>query len=123
MKGTHHPALFTELITTQEPHWISEEPEELKKGNLLNCDFRFQHQNPYVSCTVYKSLSNKLIIRLEKPLRAITEGQVRNYTYFVINAGDNNYVSVCCFVPRWRVLGQRKSNSTWTDILQFRRRN
>lgn len=74
--GTNHPALYSDLIKTDVPHWISEEPKELNEQfRILNCDFRFQHRDSVIPCTVHKTLTNELIIRLSQPLRAITEGQ------------------------------------------------
>nr|XP_033330143.1 mitochondrial tRNA-specific 2-thiouridylase 1 isoform X1 [Megalopta genalis]XP_033330144.1 mitochondrial tRNA-specific 2-thiouridylase 1 isoform X1 [Megalopta genalis]XP_033330145.1 mitochondrial tRNA-specific 2-thiouridylase 1 isoform X1 [Megalopta genalis]XP_033330147.1 mitochondrial tRNA-specific 2-thiouridylase 1 isoform X1 [Megalopta genalis] len=76
VQGTNHSALYSDLIRTEVPHWISEEPEELNGDfNILNCDFRFQHKHPMVPCRVHKISTNELIIKLSQPLRAITEGQ------------------------------------------------
>ncbi|XP_043268365.1 mitochondrial tRNA-specific 2-thiouridylase 1 isoform X2 [Venturia canescens] len=76
VKGTDHPALFTQLIIAANPHWINEEPQQLKDSKgIFHCDFRFQHQHPLSPCSVYKSLNNRLIIRLEVPQRAVTSGQ------------------------------------------------
>lgn len=43
----------------------------------MKCEFRFQHTKPKVECLVYKANSsgNKLLIKLEEPLRSITPGQ------------------------------------------------
>lgn len=76
VQGTNHPALYSDSVTTDTPHWISEKPRELRSDyRTLNCDFRFQHRNVLIPCTVHQSLSNHLIIQLSQPLRAITEGQ------------------------------------------------
>ncbi|XP_034178382.1 mitochondrial tRNA-specific 2-thiouridylase 1 [Osmia lignaria lignaria] len=74
--GTNHPALYSDMVKTETPHWISAEPAELNGySRTLICDFRFQHRDPVIPCTVYKTLNNQLIILLSQPLRAITEGQ------------------------------------------------
>lgn len=71
-----HPALYSNFLITQDFHWISEEPQELRWNNgILNCNFRFQHRNPLTPCNVYKISNNQVFIRLSTPLRAITKGQ------------------------------------------------
>ncbi|KAI4502493.1 hypothetical protein M0802_002405 [Mischocyttarus mexicanus] len=84
VKGTHHPALFTDLLVTQNPHWITSEPSELTDSErIFTCDFRFQHRKKLIACNVFKTLNNHLIIQLSKPLRAITAGQ-----YAVLYSGQ-----------------------------------
>lgn len=74
--GTNHPALYTDLLVAQNPHWITSEPVELIDGkHILNCDFRFQHRNPLIPSKIIKARNNQLNIQLSKPLRAITKGQ------------------------------------------------
>ncbi|KAK1121027.1 hypothetical protein K0M31_010809 [Melipona bicolor] len=75
VKGTHNPALYSNFIITKNPNWISSEPEFNSFSRILNCNFRFQHRDPLVPCTVHKNLTNQLIIHLSRPLRALTEGQ------------------------------------------------
>lgn len=58
-------------------NWFRGEPKELSNSmNVMNCMFRFQHRNPLVPCKIHKTMSQKLIIQLSKPLRALTSGQV-----------------------------------------------
>lgn len=73
--GTNHPFLWTDIFYTKEPFWISKSP--LKSRNLLNCQFRFQHTKPLTNCIIYKanSTGDKLLVKLDKPLRSITPGQ------------------------------------------------
>lgn len=73
---TTHPALYTDFLITREIHWINEEPRELRNNGVLNCNFRFQHRNPLITCRVHKMSSDRLFIHLHVPLRAITKGQV-----------------------------------------------
>ncbi|KAG7188439.1 hypothetical protein KM043_008081 [Ampulex compressa] len=75
VKGTNHSALYTDFFITKSPHWINAEPQELKKGYIFSCDFRFQHIDPVVPCKVYKTLNNELLVQISQPLRAITKGQ------------------------------------------------
>ncbi|KAJ2951497.1 hypothetical protein O0L34_g13649 [Tuta absoluta] len=74
VSGTKHPALWNNLLFTDYPHWIHKEPDELTANNLLECQFRFQHTKPLVSCRIVKN-SEGLTIMLNKNLRALTEGQ------------------------------------------------
>ncbi|XP_019700655.1 mitochondrial tRNA-specific 2-thiouridylase 1 [Harpegnathos saltator] len=85
VEGTNHPALYTNFLITQDIHWISEEPSELRQSNgVFHCKFRFQHRKPLISCCVYKtSGEHRLFIRLSIPLRAITKGQ-----YAVLYSGE-----------------------------------
>ncbi|KAB0804218.1 hypothetical protein PPYR_01188 [Photinus pyralis] len=73
-RGTHHPSLFTDLLYTAHPHWIHSRPPELENGDLLECDFKFQHVEEFIGCQVYES-NKGLIVLLEKTRRAITPGQ------------------------------------------------
>ncbi|KZC14077.1 Mitochondrial tRNA-specific 2-thiouridylase 1, partial [Dufourea novaeangliae] len=76
VRGTNHAALYSDIFTTETPHWISEEPKELNSYfNMLSCHFRFQHTDPSVPCIAHKALNNQLIIKISQPLRAITKGQ------------------------------------------------
>ncbi|XP_055912437.1 mitochondrial tRNA-specific 2-thiouridylase 1 [Eupeodes corollae] len=71
--GTDHPALYSNLVYTQNPSWISSDP--LKDRNQFRCQFRFQHTKPLVDCTVEKLNDGGLQVSLDKPLRALTPGQ------------------------------------------------
>ncbi|XP_012142998.1 mitochondrial tRNA-specific 2-thiouridylase 1 isoform X2 [Megachile rotundata] len=74
--GTNHPALYSDFIRTEAPHWISGKPPELMSpARIMHCDFRFQHREPVIPCTVHMTLHDQLIIQLSQPLRAITNGQ------------------------------------------------
>ncbi|XP_046428324.1 mitochondrial tRNA-specific 2-thiouridylase 1 isoform X1 [Neodiprion fabricii] len=76
VQGTNHPALYTELALTSRVHWIDPGMEDLvKRQGILNCNFRFQHTHPLVPCKILQTLDNRLIIRINKPLRAVTPGQ------------------------------------------------
>lgn len=70
--GTDHLALYTDIMYTTSPYWIDKNP--LKKG-LFRCLFRFQHTNELVDCLVVQTGSGGLLIKLDKPLRALTPGQ------------------------------------------------
>lgn len=73
--GTDHPLMFTDIFYTKDPIWIRKSPLDLK--NIFACEFRFQHTKPLTNCIIYKAnaAGNKLLIKLDEPLRSITPGQ------------------------------------------------
>ncbi|XP_054263536.1 mitochondrial tRNA-specific 2-thiouridylase 1 [Macrosteles quadrilineatus] len=73
--GANHPVLWSQHITTSRAHWIHSEPEILREGGVLDCDFRFQHTDPLLPCKVMLKDNDSLLIKLDKPLFAITSGQ------------------------------------------------
>lgn len=76
VKRTDHPALYSDFVITEPPHWISSEPKELTSfSRMLNCHFRFQHKDSLVPCTVHKNFKDQLLIQISQPMRAITNGQ------------------------------------------------
>ncbi|XP_034952222.1 mitochondrial tRNA-specific 2-thiouridylase 1 isoform X2 [Chelonus insularis] len=76
VQGTNHPCLYSLMAITSEPHWICEEPSDLKNSNaVFHCDFKFQHAEHLVQCKVFQTPSRKLIISVDKPKRAISSGQ------------------------------------------------
>lgn len=62
-------------MITNEPHWICEEPNELKDGKTFRCLFRFQHKEQPEQCEVIKLSNKSLKINLFEPKRALTPGQ------------------------------------------------
>lgn len=72
--GTHHPALHSKQFLTSRPHWIANIPHEIINGDVLNCQFTFQHTHALVSCRVVQT-QNGLVVRLAADTRALTEGQ------------------------------------------------
>lgn len=74
--GTDNPRLFNDIFYAHEPFWIRRK-SLLEPTNMLSCTFRFQHTKPLTNCTIYKANQNadKLLIKLEKPLRSLTPGQ------------------------------------------------
>ncbi|KAK5647787.1 hypothetical protein RI129_002679 [Pyrocoelia pectoralis] len=73
-QGTHHSSLYTDLLYTSKPHWIHSRPTELQNGNILECEFKFQHIEEFIRCQLYES-NEALVVLLEKTRRAITPGQ------------------------------------------------
>ncbi|XP_076180946.1 mitochondrial tRNA-specific 2-thiouridylase 1 isoform X2 [Ptiloglossa arizonensis] len=76
VSGTNHPALYSNLVVTDTPFWISEKPEQLSSyTRLLTCDFCFQHIDSPIPCLIHQTLNNQLVIQISQPLRALTPGQ------------------------------------------------
>lgn len=73
-QGTKNPALYSTLFITSEPHWIHSQPEELQREEILHCDFKFQHTEEWVKSQVCLA-NGGLVVKLEKPKRALTPGQ------------------------------------------------
>lgn len=72
VSGTDHKCLFADTIITSKAVWIN---KPKFRGNIFHCKFRFQHTKPLTNCLIYQMPNGKLLVRLEKPLRAITPGQ------------------------------------------------
>lgn len=79
--GHDHLALMHDLVHVQNINWLSEEPFAKEQLEQFDCFFRFQHTKPLVKCTIVPSkrhktgVVNQYVVRLEKPLRALTPGQ------------------------------------------------
>lgn len=72
--GTDHPSLYSNAVIGDNASWIARNP--LASNGKLRCHFRFQHTKPLVSCTLESvPASNKILVRLDHCLRAITPGQ------------------------------------------------
>ncbi|XP_021927232.1 mitochondrial tRNA-specific 2-thiouridylase 1 isoform X2 [Zootermopsis nevadensis] len=73
--GTNHPSLFIQFFFAAESHWIHSVPEPLMLEGIFECEFRFQHTKPLVKCTLVAMADNQVLVKLVRPLRAITLGQ------------------------------------------------
>ncbi|XP_075064951.1 mitochondrial tRNA-specific 2-thiouridylase 1 isoform X2 [Mixophyes fleayi] len=74
--GRDHPALFTDLLQTDQIHWLSEKPPvELVQNKMMECHFRFQHQMALENCVVTLNQDGTVWVKLVKPIRALTPGQ------------------------------------------------
>ncbi|XP_053659457.1 mitochondrial tRNA-specific 2-thiouridylase 1 [Anopheles marshallii] len=78
--GHDHPLLYTDMVYAEQPVWINT-PAGLDQGEVVRCEFRFQHTKPLIGCSIIETTSTQcdgrqeLFIKLDKPLRAITPGQ------------------------------------------------
>lgn len=91
--GTNNPALFTDVVYTDAPHWI-ESKSPFSSNLIINCQFRFQHTKPLVDCKMFQSRTSNLFIKLKTPLRALTPGQ-----YAVFYKGDECLGSAKILAP------------------------
>lgn len=66
--------LNSTLLFTTEPHWITSQPPELRTGDILECDFKFQHVETFTKCRVCQTHKG-LIVKLGQDKRALTPGQ------------------------------------------------
>lgn len=72
--GGNHPGLYTNLLYTDRPHWIANDPFE--STSIFRCKFRFQHLDELIDCIVCQQpTTSGLFIKLDLPLRALTPGQ------------------------------------------------
>lgn len=68
--------MYAECFFTHNIHWINKEPVGLNNSKTtLECEFVYQRDIYPIPCTVYKTKSQKLVIKTHKPLRAVTPGQ------------------------------------------------
>jgi len=74
--GTHHPSLYSDLFFTLEPHWINKDVDRLLDMGVMQCQFKFQNTHRVIDCTVGKSTTNTLVVRVSTNIRALTPGQV-----------------------------------------------
>ncbi|KAJ8930616.1 hypothetical protein NQ314_016529 [Rhamnusium bicolor] len=97
-QGTNHPILYTSLFFTSKAHWIHSVPEELTRGEILECNFKFQHTEEWTACEVCDT-NQGLIVKLSDQKRCITPGQ---YAVFsknceclgsarIVNSGISNF--------------------------------
>lgn len=96
--GTDHPLLWSDIFYTKEPFWIRKSPLESK--NIFNCQFRFQHTKPLTNCTIYKAnvAGDRLLVKLEQPLRSITPGQFAAFYKDGECLGSSRIVDACSLI-------------------------
>lgn len=72
--GTNHPRLFSDIFYTEKPHWIDRSPFDGNR-DIAKTEFRFQHGHKLVSCEFIETDQEGLLVKLNKPVRAICAGQ------------------------------------------------
>ena len=71
VQDTNHPLLMSENVEASHMHWVLE--EEPKVGTKLMAQIRYRQQKQ--ACTVVETKDNKVLVKFDKPQRAVTLGQ------------------------------------------------
>ncbi|OUR71545.1 tRNA 2-thiouridine(34) synthase MnmA [Arcobacter sp. 31_11_sub10_T18] len=71
VQDTNHPLLMNQNVEANHMHWVLEEPP--KVGDKLMAQVRYRQQKQ--ACTVTSTNDNKVLVRFDKPQRAVTLGQ------------------------------------------------
>lgn len=119
--GTNHPTLFSNIIYTEPPYWVDRIPQGFEQnGSVFECHFRFQHRKPLVKCWLTRS-SSGLLIKLEKPLKALTPGQ-----FAVLYENDECLGSAKILMPGPSMIygseDELKAMAEWNDYVKPRRK-
>ncbi|XP_053688218.1 mitochondrial tRNA-specific 2-thiouridylase 1 [Sabethes cyaneus] len=103
VSGLDHPLLVTDMVYVENPVWINK-PSDLMDRKLWRCHFRFQHTKPLVPCSAVETdtKGDKLFVKLDEPLRAITPGQ-----YAVFYSQDECFGSARIIKPGPSIIYQR----------------
>merc|ERR1712136_146216 len=73
--NTEHPALYSRSILAENMHWISPSLS-VNDGEIHNYQLRINHRYPFIDCeVVHIPNTNKTLLMLDYPLRALTPGQ------------------------------------------------
>ena len=70
-QGHDHPALFSQQLTCQQLHWISQAPPALPFACTAKTRYRQQEQ----ACTITAFANDRYQVEFAQPQRAITPGQ------------------------------------------------
>ncbi|KAL9187157.1 hypothetical protein ACHAXT_010877 [Thalassiosira profunda] len=86
---THHPALYTDelFVDADAFNWIGVggsdsncsgggTPRPLAEGQPLQLWARTRHLQPLAACSVMRTQQNRLAVHFERPMRAVTPGQI-----------------------------------------------
>jgi len=71
VQDTVHPLLMNENVEASHMHWVLETPA--KVGDKLMAQVRYRQQKQ--ACTVVETKDDKVIVKFDKPQRAVTLGQ------------------------------------------------
>ena len=71
VQDTNHPLLMSEYTEASHMHWVLEEPA--KVGDKLMAQVRYRQQKQ--ACTVIEVNNDKVLVKFDKPQRAVTLGQ------------------------------------------------
>ncbi|WP_424689362.1 tRNA 2-thiouridine(34) synthase MnmA [Halarcobacter ebronensis] len=71
VQDTNHPLLMSETVEASHMHWVLEEAP--KVGDKLVAQIRYRQQKQ--ACTVVEVNDDKVLVKFDKPQRAVTLGQ------------------------------------------------
>eukprot|EP01022_Parablepharisma_sp_SALTPOND_P016805 TRINITY_DN25531_c0_g1_i1.p1 TRINITY_DN25531_c0_g1~~TRINITY_DN25531_c0_g1_i1.p1 ORF type:complete len:297 (+),score=12.79 TRINITY_DN25531_c0_g1_i1:95-892(+) len=71
VQDTNHPLLMSETVEASHMHWVLEEAP--KVGDKLVAQIRYRQQKQ--ACTVVEVNEDKVLVKFDKPQRAVTLGQ------------------------------------------------
>ncbi len=71
VQDTNHPLLMNQNVEASHMHWVLEEPP--KVGDKLMAQVRYRQQKQ--ACTVTSTEGDKVLVKFDKPQRAVTLGQ------------------------------------------------
>jgi len=71
VQGHDHPTLFTQTVTATGADWVSGRP--LKRGDCITAKTRYRQQDQ--TCVVLQMDVDSLVVKFERPQRAVTPGQ------------------------------------------------
>ncbi len=71
VQDTNHPLLMSQTVEASHMHWVLEVPA--KVGDKLVAQIRYRQQKQ--ACTVVEVNDDKVLVKFDKPQRAVTLGQ------------------------------------------------
>ncbi|RXJ75712.1 tRNA 2-thiouridine(34) synthase MnmA [Arcobacter sp. F155] len=71
VQDTNHPLLMSETVKASHMHWVLEEAPKI--GDKLVAQIRYRQQKQ--ACTVVEINEDKVLVKFDKPQRAVTLGQ------------------------------------------------
>lgn len=71
VQDTVHPLLMNENVEASHMHWVLENPPKI--GDKLLAQVRYRQQKQ--ACTVVETKDDKVLVKFDKPQRAVTLGQ------------------------------------------------
>ncbi len=75
--GTHHAALYSDSLFLRQIHWIGGSvPPPLQSTGRMRIQCRTRHLQPLVSAEISGNEQDGWTIHFDKPIRAITPGQL-----------------------------------------------
>src|SRR5262249_38875861 len=70
-QGHDHPALFSQQLTCEQVHWISNAPPTLP----FSCTAKIRYRQTQQACIIQSYIDNRYRVEFKQPQRAITPGQ------------------------------------------------